>query len=234
MRIQLEDVLQASLLLMVSKHMFVTNMAPKDRGKSIDRSTAWSDFVWDENGQFWWACRLGPSGQTEYDYRYPETEQTHQQKQETPRSPGPNIITGDDLQDNSSSGNAEETIYEVPENSDYNVASVGSAGTSLYQSTSNYQVTTAKCYIPSTSAGFQESTTSSSYGNSFSNPLSKTTSSTGSFNSFGSSPASPRTSHALPDKEYDASSEITQNMGGLTFSPQPTIQEQGLHSVFAS
>jgi hypothetical protein len=71
-------------------------MAPKDRSKGIDRSTAWSEFVWDETGQFWRASRLGPSGQVEYDYRYPETEQTHQQRQETPRCPGPNIIIDDD------------------------------------------------------------------------------------------------------------------------------------------
>jgi hypothetical protein len=199
-------------------------MAPKDRGKSIDRSTAWSEFVWDESGQFWWSSRLGPSGQTEYDYRYPETEQTLQQKQETPRSPGPNIITSDEPQYNAASETAEETNYDVSEDSNYNMARGGSAGTSLYQSTPNYQVTTAKYYIPSTSGDFQGSATSSSFGNSF---LSKTTSSTGSFDSYGSSPTS-----GVPDKEYDASGEITRSMRSLTFSPPPTIQEQGLCRVF--
>jgi hypothetical protein len=205
-------------------------MAPKDRGKSIDRSTAWSEFEWDESRQFWWSSRLGPSGQAEYDYRYPETPQTHQERQETPRSPGPNLITGDVQQYNVASGTVEETNYEVPENSDFNVASVGSAGTSLYQDT-NYKVTNTKYYTPSISGDFQGSTTSSSLGNNLSSPLSKAYSTPGSYGSSGSSLASPRTSHALPDKEYDASAEITRDLGGLVFSRQPTIQEQGLHSV---
>jgi hypothetical protein len=68
----------------------------KSMGKSIDRSTAWSEYIWDESGQFWWSSRTGPSGEVEYDYRYPETEETHQQRLEIPRSPGPNVITGDD------------------------------------------------------------------------------------------------------------------------------------------
>jgi hypothetical protein len=203
-------------------------MAPKDRGKSIDRSTAWSEFVWDESGQFWWSSRLGPSGQAEYDYRRPETQQTHQQRQETPRSPGPNIITGDDPPYNAASGTGGETNYE---NSDYNVAPVGSAGTGFYQSSPNYEVATTKYYIPNTHGDFQEPTTSSSFGNNFSSPLNKTYSSTGSSDSFGTSPTSPRTSYVLSNKEHDASGEITRNMGALSFSPQPTIQEQGLQGV---
>jgi hypothetical protein len=203
-------------------------MAPKDRGKSIDRSTAWSEFVWDESGQFWWASRSGPSGETEYDYRYPETEQTHQQRQETPRFPGPNIITGDDPPYNAASSTGEETNYE---NSDYNVASVGSAGTGLYQNTPNYEVATTKYYIPNTSGDFQGSTTSPSFGNNLSSPLNKIYPSTGSSDSFGTSPTSPRNSYALSNQEYDASGEITRNMGGLSFTPPPTIQEQGLQSV---
>jgi hypothetical protein len=200
-------------------------MAPKDRGKSIDRSTAWSEFEWNESGRFWWASRLGPSGESEYDYRYPETEQTHQQKQETPRSPGPNLITSDVQQYSTASETTEETNYEVPEPSSFNVASVGSAGTSIYQDTSNYKVT--NYYTPSTSGDFQGPTTSPSLENNYSNPLSKTHSS----GSSRSSPASPRTNYALSDKEHDTSGEITRTMGGLTFSTQPTIPEQGLHSV---
>jgi len=205
-------------------------MAPKDRGKSIDRSTAWSEFEWDQSGQFWWASRLGPSGATEYDYRYPETEQTHQQRQETPRFPGPDIITRDDPPYNAASSTGEETNYE---NSNYNVASVGSAETGVYQNTPNYEVATTKYYIPSTSGDLQGSTTSSSFGNNLSTPLSKTYSSTGSSDSFGTSPTSPRTSYVLSNQEYNTS-EITRNMGGLSFSPQPTIPEQGLQSVLCS
>jgi hypothetical protein len=178
------------------------------------------DIVVFKSGQFWWSTRLGPSGQTEYDFRYPETEQTLQQKQETPRSPGPNITTSDDPQYNVASGTAEETNYDVSEDSDNNIAAVGSAGPGLYQSTPNYQVITAKYYIPSTSGDFQGSRTSSSLGNSF---LSKTTSSTGSFDSYGSSPMS-----GVPNKEYDASGEITRGMRSFTFSRQPTITEVAL------
>jgi len=133
--------------------------------------------------------------------------------------------TSDDPQYNAASSTGEETNYE---NSDYNVASVGSAGTGLYQNTPNYEVATTKYYVPNTSGDFQGSTTSSWFGNNLLNPLSKTYSSTGSSDSFGTAPTSPRTSYASSNQEYDTLGEITRNMGGLSFSPQPTIQEQGL------
>jgi hypothetical protein len=66
-------------------------MAPK--GKAIDRSSSWSDFTWDERG-YWYASRYGPTGEVEYDYRYPETTtQTEEQEQATPRTPGENILS---------------------------------------------------------------------------------------------------------------------------------------------
>jgi hypothetical protein len=72
-------------------------MAPRgSKGKATDRSTAWSDFEWDERG-YWIASRLDASGKTEYDYRYPEGAQTPENRQNTPRSPGPNVINNTDI-----------------------------------------------------------------------------------------------------------------------------------------
>jgi hypothetical protein len=136
--------------------------------------------------------------------------------------------TGDDPHYNAASSTAEETNYE---NSDYNVASVGSAETGLYQNTPNCELATTKYYITNASGDFQGSTTSSLFGNNLSNPLSKTYSSPGSSDSFGTASTSPRISYALSNQEYDTSGEITRNMGGLSFSLQPTIPELGLQSV---
>ena len=70
-------------------------MAPRgSKGKAIDMSTAWSEFEWDERG-YWIASRLDASGEREYDYRYPEV-QTPQNQQNTPRSPGPNVLNNTD------------------------------------------------------------------------------------------------------------------------------------------
>jgi hypothetical protein len=67
-------------------------MAPK--GKAIDRSSPWSEYVWDDRG-YWYASRYGPTGDVEYDYRSPETTtQTAEQEQATPRTPGENVLSG--------------------------------------------------------------------------------------------------------------------------------------------
>ena len=47
----------------------------KGKGKSIDRSTEWSDWVWDEDNGCWIASRTGPDGEPEYDYRLPAESQ---------------------------------------------------------------------------------------------------------------------------------------------------------------
>jgi hypothetical protein len=67
-------------------------MAPK--GKAIDKSSPWSEYAWDDRG-YWYSSRYGPTGEVEYDYRYPETTtQTAEQEQATPRTPGENVLSG--------------------------------------------------------------------------------------------------------------------------------------------
>lgn len=40
------------------------------KGKSRDQSTPWSAWTWDSRG-YHFASRYGPTGEIEYDYRYP-------------------------------------------------------------------------------------------------------------------------------------------------------------------
>jgi hypothetical protein len=51
------------------------------KGKDIDRSTPWSEYVWDAQG-YWISTRKNPEGEWEYEYSYPETPETP----ETPRT----------------------------------------------------------------------------------------------------------------------------------------------------
>lgn len=68
---------------------------PRDhKGKTTDRSTDWSEPVWDERG-FYFLSRKNSSGAWEYDYRYPsypDETRTQQDLQTVPRSPGPNVL----------------------------------------------------------------------------------------------------------------------------------------------
>jgi len=41
------------------------------KSKAIDRSTIWLPWTWDNRG-YWYSSRSGPTGEVEYDYRYPE------------------------------------------------------------------------------------------------------------------------------------------------------------------
>lgn len=57
------------------------------KGKSVDRSTDWSDWQWDQNQGLSYSYRYNTAGEVEY--RYPEsTTQTHQHQADTPRSAG--------------------------------------------------------------------------------------------------------------------------------------------------
>ena len=46
----------------------------RKHGKSIDRSSPWSEYIWDQRG-FYYSCRYGPDGQVEYKYP-PEVEKS--------------------------------------------------------------------------------------------------------------------------------------------------------------
>jgi hypothetical protein len=68
-------------------------MAPSrdHKGKTTDRSTDWSEPVWDERG-FYVSSRKNSLGDWVYDYRYPDETRTQQDLQTVPRSPGPNVL----------------------------------------------------------------------------------------------------------------------------------------------
>ena len=42
------------------------------KGKGVDLSTEWSEWVWEGEGEYWYASRYDSSGRCEYDYWYPE------------------------------------------------------------------------------------------------------------------------------------------------------------------
>jgi hypothetical protein len=68
-------------------------LSTRAKGKAVDKSSAWSEFSWDDRG-YWYAHRYGPTGEVEYDYRYIETTtQTEEQEQATSRTPGENILS---------------------------------------------------------------------------------------------------------------------------------------------
>jgi hypothetical protein len=68
-------------------------MAPSrdHKGKTTDRSTDWSEPIWDERG-FYVSSRKNSLGDWVYDYRYPDETRTQQDLQTVPRSPGPNVL----------------------------------------------------------------------------------------------------------------------------------------------
>jgi hypothetical protein len=58
------------------------------KGKAVDKSSPWTEHVWHEGG-YWVSSRYGPSGEFEYDFRYPDTPTlSHQNQDETPRAQG--------------------------------------------------------------------------------------------------------------------------------------------------
>jgi hypothetical protein len=52
------------------------------KGKSIDRSTPWSEYIWNEQG-YWFRTRNRPSGELEYEREYPQDTSEHNS---TPRT----------------------------------------------------------------------------------------------------------------------------------------------------
>jgi hypothetical protein len=64
-------------------------MSSKSKGKEVDKSSAWSQWMWDDRGVYV-STRYGPSGQLEYDFRYPSTSTDSAIEREiaTPRTTG--------------------------------------------------------------------------------------------------------------------------------------------------
>jgi len=59
----------------------MTSRSKSSKGKGVDQSTPWSEYVWDDRG-YWISTRTGPTGEQEYTYRDPEPQTT----EATPRS----------------------------------------------------------------------------------------------------------------------------------------------------
>ncbi|KAF4633929.1 hypothetical protein G7Y89_g4181 [Cudoniella acicularis] len=191
-------------------------MAPSQKsnskGKSVDLSTEWSDWIWDTGRGCYYASRYNTYGEVEYEYRYADATQTQQQQAETPRSPGENVFStgGSTLPySNRASYTPQATPYsrgaEAPEGSEGSVASAYQ--TSLPAGTDSY-------YTTATSAG--SDTTSRSAGVNYS--PSSTTSST--------LYASSKSNYGSSGRDYDGASDVTTAMRGMSLARPPTIPEQ--------
>jgi len=207
-------------------------MAPKkgSKGKSIDKSTDWSEFIWDDRG-YWFSSRLDSSGQPEYDYRYPDAPQTAQQQQTIPRSPGPNVVSSGGIYDSSVVSGGDST-YPGQGNVTYPASSISTAGSPVYAN-SNYVMVSKPAYPPSESnyttvaATNAQGTTGAIPGVSYSAQLPSFPSSgsnTSSYSSYRPITSSPETGYG--SSSDDASTTITQSLGAISFSRQPTIPEQ--------
>lgn len=59
----------------------MASRSKSSKGKDVDQSTPWSEYVWDDHG-YWMSTRIGPTGEREYTYRDAEPQNT----EATPRS----------------------------------------------------------------------------------------------------------------------------------------------------
>lgn len=74
----------------------VQKTSSKRKGKSVDKSTPWSENKWDDERQKWYATRLDPSGEVECQYYDPE--ETKESSVATPRTPGDTLWTDNESQ----------------------------------------------------------------------------------------------------------------------------------------
>jgi hypothetical protein len=137
-------------------------------GKERDRSTPWSAWTWDPRG-YYFASRYGPSGDIEYDYRYPDSGRD----QTVPRTPaqGPIAITTSSYQASSdtpavnsySSDTANSYTTSTPAPADATIYSVPATGENLvssYRDSSN--TATVNNYPSETDNSYSTSTLASS------------------------------------------------------------------------
>jgi len=97
------------------------------KGKGVDRSSAWSQWTWDDRG-YYYSSRYGPSGELVWAFRYPEAK-TPQQEQRTPRSPGENVFLSGSSAGTFSSSGANNEGCDTQEGLSSGVAQKASANT---------------------------------------------------------------------------------------------------------
>jgi hypothetical protein len=195
-----------------------------NKGKGVDKSSAWSPWTWDERNNCYFSSRYGPSGEVEYAYRSPESPQTQQQEQQTPRTPGQNVILStSSAAPLSSSGGS----YSAQAPYSGAARTTPSVGTPSYQSRPAYA---PESYYTTTAAASSQSSDSAGPSTSYSSqfvPSPSTSSSSGSFNFYGSSVAPTKSEYESSSKSYDAA-EVTSAFRGLNLTSVPsTIHEQG-------
>ncbi|TVY85290.1 hypothetical protein LSUE1_G001296 [Lachnellula suecica] len=202
-------------------------MSNNSKGKGVDKSTSWSEWTWDSRG-YYYSSRYGSEGQLQYDYRYPESTQTSQQQQQTPRTPGDNVILNPGSApplsaSNSGSYGAQGGVY-----SGVSGTTILGSGTPSYQTrptTSTYPPPDS--YYTTSSASDSQSLASRAPGATYSPELTRYPSSSSNTGSFGSSAVdSPNSEYASPSRGgYD---ETTAAFRNLTLSGRPpVIPEQG-------
>jgi hypothetical protein len=207
------------------------------KGKGVDKSSSWSQWQWDDRG-FYVASRYGPSGSLEYDYRYPNTQQTPQQEQQTPRTPGESVIIDSGSAVPPSSGGTGGRGYAAQEGNYSGTTERASANTvtSGYNSRPATSYTSSDAYYTIAAAAGSQSSSSTAANISYSPQGTRSASSasnTGSFNSFPSPVASPKSDYVSSSKSYDVPSDVTASFGGMTISNVPsTIREQGNKSDY--
>lgn len=189
------------------------------KGKNVDKSTAWSEWKWDDELQRHWSWRYGPTGELEYEYR---PSQTTQQQQETPRSTGDNVIlsnTPSTVSITQGTGNTGTQLY------------TGQASTTIAALAQKYQTSAPtnndSYYTTATSAntssqGFGSRTGGISYSTQPILSSSGSSSSAAGFaNTYGSSTSNYATS------EYDDTNDVTSTFSSMSLNRQPTIPERG-------
>lgn len=199
------------------------------KGKGVDKSTPWSDWVWDSRRQCFYSSRYDPRGNVEYSYKSPDTSQQNQNLQETPRTPGENIVlstsnTPTFLSSASSGG------YTTQESPYFGVAgrASSSVGTPSYQNQPTTNYATSEAYT--TNASVDSQTPDVSYSSQLARYPSSS-SNTSSFTSYGSSVA-PKSEYISGSKGY-TTSELNSTFRGLSLTNQSsTIIEQGNSELY--
>ncbi|TVY13980.1 hypothetical protein LARI1_G008742 [Lachnellula arida] len=203
---------------------------PSNKGKAVDKSTPWSEWCWDARG-YYYSSRSGPTGVLEYSYKYPDST-TPQQQQQTPRTPGENLLLSTVSATPPSSVPSGES-YASREASYSGAArtnsSIGTSGASSYQSlpSSNYGLDSY--YTTATTTSTQPSssmTSNTSYSSQFNRPPSSS-SNYGSLNPYEPSVTTTKLEYATSSKNYDTSGVGSAFRGMSLSSPSSTIHEQG-------
>lgn len=180
-------------------------MASYNTGKGVDRSTSWSEWEWDARG-FWFSSRTGPTGVPEYEYNYPQPDNTNPYQTPQPQLPStPRNTTTPLTQPLNSYGSSppDETTTSSPNFTTNPTARPQFTNVQFSKPTGANFSTSPTYNSPSNLAGEQKWT-----GNA------------------PSSPKSPSALTALPtssaeQREYDPIDDMTEALPNLAVAPSP-------------